>query len=417
MRGSWGTAVARGAIAMALVVGLGGCWRQSGFGPLRQGWNPYETNLTVDNVDTLDEAWTASVDDGPVRSDPVLSGAGLVHVSDDQAVYGLTVPTGERRWRTDVVPDSPAGMLAGPVAAGERTVHVPWGGVPDAGGTEELDAATGAIVDGGPGLGVRSQTLRDPWRVGSFSGFGEMTLAGIGLNVWGPVNWALLFEMEAGPALPPPTPAAITSDRLFVGFERSAWFGANKLAGWNLTPGCAGLNPPDCQPAVQTQLDGVPTEPVIANGEATVYVATSAGTVYAVDTATGAVRWTAAVGAPVSVRPAWTPQGLFVATDAGELVVLDAAGCEASASAVCEPAWSTSLAGPPVAAPAVAGGVVYVASSGGAIEALPAAGSDGSAPLWDTELSAEITGGPTVGNGVLLVGTAEGRVVAFAPSP
>jgi outer membrane protein assembly factor BamB len=413
MRRSWGTTVTHAVVVMAVLVGLAGCWRQPGFNSLRQGWNPYEGQLTAANVHTLDEAWTAEVDDGPVRSDPVISGADLVHVSDDQAVYGLTPAAGERSWRTDVVPDQPAGMRAGPVSAGETTLQVPWGGVPDNGGTDVLDTATGTLVDHDFSIGVRSLTLRDPWRVSGYSGFGEGTIAGAGFRVDGPHSFAVLFGFEVGPELPPPTAAAIsTDDRLFVGIESSESFGSDRLAGWDLESECELWTPPEqCQPDVSTQLDGVPTEPVVAEG-GTVYVATDAGTVYAVDAATGTVQWTADVGAPVTQRPALTTRGLFVATDAGELVVLNASRCEVP---VCEPAWSTSLAGSPVAAPAVAGGVVYVASTGGTIEAIPESGSGGGEPLWDTNLSAEITGGPTVGNGLLLAGTADGHVVAFAP--
>ncbi len=72
------------------------------------------------------------------------------------------------------------------------------------------------------------------------------------------------------------------------------------------------------------------------------------------------------------------------------------------------------MAGSPVAAPAVAGDVVYVASSGGTLEAFPAGAS--SPPLWSTELRSEITGGPTVAHGTLLLGTEAGEVVAYRPT-
>jgi hypothetical protein len=114
---------------VALLVGtLGGCWAQPGFGPLHQGSNPFEDDLTAANVATLDVAWTAQVDDGPVRSDPVVSGAGLVHVSDDEAVYGLAQSDGGRRWRRQMVPaGQPAAVVPGPVSTEGDRLHVAWG--------------------------------------------------------------------------------------------------------------------------------------------------------------------------------------------------------------------------------------------------------------------------------------------------
>jgi outer membrane protein assembly factor BamB len=353
------------------------------------------------------------VDNGPVRSDPIVSGSGQVHVSDDLAAYGLDATTGARRWRTRVVPSGqPAGVVAGPVASEEKVLQVPWGGAPDTGGIEWLDATTGAHQASRGGLGVRAVTLRDPWAINVFSGFVEGTVAGAGIGIDGPVDWGVLFNLQVGPELPPPTEPAVTADRVFVGIERS-WFGNNMLGGWDLDVPCqAGDLPPNCTPDVKTQLDGVPTAPVVSDDETTAYVATDAGTVYAVDTATGAVRWTAALGSPVAQRPALTPSTLYVLTEDGHLVFLPAGGCGAAA---CSPTTRLALAGSPVAAPAVAGGVVYTASTGGTVEAFAA---DGSCPtaLWIGHAGAEITGGPTIDGGRLLVGTAGGRVVSYAPT-
>jgi hypothetical protein len=68
------------------------------------------------------------------------------------------------------------------------------------------------------------------------------------------------------------------------------------------TPGaCA----PFACPIWRLATDGTAaTPPVLAPDESTVFTATTAGTVYAVDAATGALRWTAAVGSPVDQLPA-----------------------------------------------------------------------------------------------------------------
>ena len=62
-----------------------------------------------------------------------------------------------------------------------------------------------------------------------------------------------------------------------------------------------------------------------ADGEAAVYVGTDAGTVYAIDTASEDVLWSASVGSAVVDSPALADGSLFVPTSSGGLVVLDAA--------------------------------------------------------------------------------------------
>lgn len=418
---------------MLAVLGLAGCWRQPGYDALRQGWNPVEDRLTAANAATLTEAWTAPVDDGPVRSDPVVSGTGYVHVSDDLAAYALDARSGSRGWRTEVVPDVP-GYSPPPVTEGvtsdEADVHVAWGGRPNQGQLEgaqvRLDAATGAVRDSRAGIGPRVPTLAGPWRVGPFEGVVETTVGIAGLTVDGPARWTLLTDYRVNQRPPVPTAPAVLDDRFFVGlgsfFERT-----NLLAGWDLagppTGSCPSLR---CEPDIEVALDGVPTAPAVAADKATVYTATDAGTVYAVDTATGAIRWTAAVGSAVSQPLAWTPDALYAVTVDGDLVTLDPGGCGAP---TCTPASSTPLAGAPVAAPAVAGGVVYVASDGGVVEAFATADLGGHgpgghghgghpSPIWSATVDGgtEVTGGPTVANGLLLVGTAGGHVVAFAPA-
>jgi outer membrane protein assembly factor BamB len=400
-------------VVLALVA-LAGCWRQPGFGPLRQGANPLERDLTAANVATLHPRFSAAVDDGAVRADPVISGRGLLHVSDDRAVYGFDAATGARVWRTPVVPaDVPLTSPAHPgtVASDETQVSVSWFGIPDDGGGLVADAATGAVVQSSRGvIGARSTTLRAPWRVSGSSGFVESTLAGSAISVEGPVKWTVLVALGGNQPLPPPTPAAITADRFFVGLT-GGFQGTNVLNGWDLDHGCNINSPPSCAPDVQTQLDGAPTEAVVADGEATVYVATDAGTVYAIATATGAVQWTASLGAPVTQRLAWTPSALYAVTGAGKLVTLAPGGCGA---ATCAPVATTPLTGLPVAAPAVAGDVVYVALGGGLVEAFATAGNH--ARLWSAALGSEITGGPTVALGTLYLGTADGHVRAFSPS-
>ena len=59
-------------------------------------------------------------------------------------------------------------------------------------------------------------------------------------------------------------------------------------------------------------------------GEA-LYVGTNAGTMYALDPATGAIQWSTSVGAAISAPAAVADGTVFVPTADGRLVALDAA--------------------------------------------------------------------------------------------
>jgi outer membrane protein assembly factor BamB len=159
--------------------------------------------------------------------------------------------------------------------------------------------------------------------------------------------------------------------------------------------------------------DAVSTSPVIAPGVAgeTLYVGTRAGTVYAMDPATGADRWTASVGAAVSATPAFWNGALFVPTADGDLEVLDIGG---------NPLWTGQTGSPLTVQPAIAGGVVFTGSSDGSVWAF-ATGGCGRFPstcseLWSTTTGSAITGAPAVSNGRLYVGTQDGRVISYAPA-
>jgi serine/threonine-protein kinase len=156
-------------------------------------------------------------------------------------------------------------------------------------------------------------------------------------------------------------------------------------------------------------VDGtVATPPVLTGGGEVAYTGTDAGTVYAVDGATGQVLWTRSVGTAVVDTPALAGGSLYVPTSDRGLVVLDAA--------TGTPRWSATPDATVVAQPAVAGGVVFTASTGGTLAAYDAGGCGAATctPLWTAEAGAEVTGGPTVDRGLVYVGTAAAHLQAYA---
>src|SRR5262249_34577454 len=159
----------------------------------------------------------------------------------------------------------------------------------------------------------------------------------------------------------------------------------------------------DC-PTWATALDGTNTwRPVIGDNGATLYAGTDAGTVYAVDSATGAVRWSAAVGSAVTGSVALAGDTLYVATPSGALVALAAGGCGA---APCTPAWSAATGSSVSQQPAVANGVVYTASADGSLHAFATSGCGGDATcpaLWSHATGRQLSDAPIVSSGRLFV--------------
>jgi len=157
-----------------------------------------------------------------------------------------------------------------------------------------------------------------------------------------------------------------------------------------------------------TPTDGQPTAPVRSPDGSVLYVRTTAGTLYALDAATGAVRWTA-TGLGQAGAPALADGTLYVPTGDGQVLAFDGRGCGAP---TCPPrqsyATGTTAA---VAAPTVAGDVLY-ATAGGSVHGFAAEGcaSTPCPPLW----SAPGSGAPVVSGGRVYVRSAAGTdLVAY----
>jgi outer membrane protein assembly factor BamB len=157
--------------------------------------------------------------------------------------------------------------------------------------------------------------------------------------------------------------------------------------------------------------------PVLASDESTVYVGSSAGSLYALDAGDGDVLWTAELGGAPTAEPALADGTLFVPTAGSggdRLVAVAAAGC---GSPTCPASWTAPVGGRG-RQPAVAGGVVFVGTDGGTVDAVVAAGCGAATcpAVWSADVGAAVTGAPVVTGGRLFVGTGDGRLLAYAPS-
>jgi outer membrane protein assembly factor BamB len=410
------------ALALAGLVALaGGCfWQGPGATPDRDGHNAFEAAVTPSTVGGLALAWEAPTDGGAVRG-PVTSTAG-VHVVDQQGAYGFD-RSGDRLWA--VASPEPRAFHEAYVA-GADTVHLGrWDRAateatdPSAGDeTLRLDAATGDPVAeplAGVAIGERGDRLLR-WSV-DFARLGRggqfpFWMTGLGLDGTTCCPYWLGLT-SAGPDTTPPEPpgATVGTSHLFTAGDGPLSSTdpsqvGNGLRGYAIDAPVACFGNYLC-PSWVTALDGsTATRPALAEGGEVAYVGTDAGTVYAVDGATGATLWARPVGAAVVDTPARAGGSLYVPTAGQGLVVLDAAAGARQ--------WSTAAA-TLVGQPAVAGGVVFTAATGGTLAAHDAGGCGAAAcaPLWSAQAGAEVSGGPAVDGGIVYVGTADARLLAY----
>lgn len=414
---------ARGLAAVAATaVVLAGCWAAPGQGPGRQSHNPFESVITVDSVASLAEAWTVDTGDAEVGA-PVVSSTGVV-ARGGTTTYTLAPSDGHELWRFDGSAGAPTSTTSDPIFD-DGQIFLGYG-YPNLGGNWQattLDAATGVPVTDLPsGLvdGVRGKTV---------------ALSSLGFGSGGP---GAVFISVAGDIDDPAT----HWDGLIVVSDSGVWWKSTTLGAHGVYHGGQGLvtttpgpspatgngvrmftvaEPANCYtgstttlfpcPQWTTPVDGTYVQsPVIDAAEQTVYAGTDAGTVYALDAATGAILWAASAGAGVTDSPALADGTLYVPTADGDLVAFDA-----TSGAIL---WAASTGSAISAQPAVAGGVVYTGSTDGSVHGFPAAGCGAATctPLWSAATGSPVTGDPAVSGGRLYVGTQDGRLIAYTPT-
>jgi hypothetical protein len=422
---------------------LAGCWPVPGQNADRTSYNAFEQGITADNVGALRELWRWDSPDPTVRG-PVTSSAG-VHVVIPCGVITLDGRTGAVRWG-EPIPADPS-VCASDVAAehasdpyvtpdGDRvigslgltSVRSP-GSLVAEWDTRVFDAATGA-TDGAAPVGF-IEAERDRLLAGLIQEPAYPALAGTTLTL-GDLDGARRrsFTTAVYPAVASGWPdAAVTLGNGVVfhsGFGILASTSGSGTQGQAVRafsatesrPGCGPVSVPpvpetfsvEC-PLWVTPTDGTPTTPVLSPDGSTVYVRTDTGTVYTLDAATGAVRWTDdGVGAAGGLALAFGQ--LFVPTADGAILVYGADGC--GGPPTCGPTGelrtgTTAL----VSTPAIAGQVLYATAGGSAFafDARDISGIPGPGPLW----SARGSGDPVVSSGRLYVHSVTGLIAYGLP--
>ncbi|SIR92013.1 outer membrane protein assembly factor BamB family protein [Natronorubrum thiooxidans] len=163
---------------------------------------------------------------------------------------------------------------------------------------------------------------------------------------------------------------------------------------------------PTAEPSTrwETTLSGA-IDDQVAVVDDTVYVATDAGTVHALDAASGDERWSESLEGGRSQCPCIVDGLVVLGTNTGELVALDADDGER--------AWTTELAGP-VRGPTAADGTVYVGTRDDPVAyAIDGASGD---EVWSTALAVDAIDYPAVTEDAVYMGAQyawDGRVSAL----
>ena len=407
----------RGVAAAVAAVALAGCWPAPGQGPDGTGFNPFETRLTIDNVSTLATEWeVAAGASNLVAADGVL----MAGVGGGLTAYDIA--TGAPVWTKPPPGHRYASYRPAVLHGGAAYVPLTLVGTD----THVYDLQTGqSLPDDGVFGGVVAfrgddVLLEDARPDPSFT---------VGI-------WNFLVLDEAGSQwggvthIQPPFANEVVNTTLGIDRVYSSGYGLMSTTPGDGTSGvgvrafgpelpatCGPVdNPVYACPHWVTPIDGALTTPVVIGpGGATLYVATDAGTVYAIDAATGAVRWSAVLGAPIIARPALAEGSLYVPLSTGDVQVLPTDGC---GSPTCSPVWTAATSGIVKSQPAVAGGVVYVGTDTGSVLAFAAAGCGAVTcpPVWTFAMGSPVTTAPIVTGGRLIVG-AGARLVSLRPTP
>ena len=145
-----------------------------------------------------------------------------------------------------------------------------------------------------------------------------------------------------------------------------------------------------------------------------VYVGSGDGHMYALDRATGAVRWNRDMGSPIASSPAVGTQRVFFGTRDGRFHALDAATGDVRWRLATGPdlpwPWGHESGDVYTSSPVHVDGTVIFGSGDGRVYALDARTAK---ERWRASTGGRVRSSPAVADGRVYVGSADGRVYAF----
>jgi outer membrane protein assembly factor BamB len=334
--------------------------------------------------------------DGPVRSSPTVSGDWVFVGSGDGQMYVLDRHTGSVRWSANVaspVNSSPA-VARGLVIFGARdgTFYAL-----DAGnGTERWRFDTGDLIPWEWGFEGWDAYTSSPVIVDSMVLFGAgdgylyaLELTG-GRELW---RFATEGRIRSSPA--------VADGVVFLGSADGRVYAVDLATGderWRYEP--EGVSHVSAEFGFDRK--SIIASPAVAGG--TVYVGSRDGFMYALDRATGELKWRADHSVSWAMSsPAVLDNVLFSGTSDGQFVhALDVVSGEES--------WRFDAAGYTWSSPAVAGNTVYIGDGGGYLRALDRHSGD---ERWSYKVKDGVLSSPVVAAGVVYFGSDDGAVYAL----
>jgi len=351
--------------------------------------------------------WSANVGRGDAKraritADPVVAG-GRIFTVDANAQVSATSPSGAVLWSASVIPPGARGanVIGGGLAYGEGKLFV----TTEYGELVALDPASGAVVwrqDFDSAVGGAPAVADGMVYVSTRNSTGWAVRAADGRVQWKTQGNPSPSSM-AGVSAP-----AVEGDTVVFPFPSGELVAVNRADGarkWSVPVAGRRLG------MGYADVMGLTGDPVMAGG--TVYAGSSAGRLAAVDVAAGRTRWTAKEGAASPVVP--VGGSIFLVTDASRLMRIDAAtGLEI---------WAVEL---PYYVPTrkdkrrrnihvhygpvLAGGRLVLASTDGVLRSYdPATG----ALVAQTEIPGGAAAAPAVAGGILYVIGKSGQLHAF----
>jgi outer membrane protein assembly factor BamB len=387
----------QGAALLSLGVVFAGCngtnWTMFGFDATHSGDNAGETVIGPANVGTLTRAGSTVPVGGPITSTPTAADGILYATADLGSNQVGTVYAYSATGRTNCTKRRP------------KTCHPLWSATP-AGAHKLLSS---------PAVDLSTGTVY----VGSADGV---------LYAYNATDGALEWQsvLMGGSVASSPT---ITDEYVYVSMVYGWTFAFPSTTGYDgNNPSCAtrGTGQRVCRPEWRYSTPGdVYSSPADANGILYSNVSTPSNTLYAYDDDLDSHCSGAAFAVPLGATcadPLWTASTdggksspsvadgvVYVGSLAAGLLAFSAAG-SANCSGVpytylqgmtCTPLWTAATGRQDGSSPAVAGGVVYIGTRDGHLDAFDGASG---ARLWKVATGGAIDSAPSIAGGVVYVG-------------
>ena len=385
-----------GSTARAQALEAPGDWNQFRFGSQHAGVNPNETLLSPANVGGLVRKWSTPIGDTVFASPTVVDGRVYIGTLGGQ-VWALDAETGAVLWRRpvdalagDTVWTSPAVANGVVYFAANRPVAVLYA----------LDAATGATVwTASPSISIiiASPTVADGV---VYLAYNDHSIVAVDAAT-GATRWSA----DAGSGMY--SSPAVADGRLYVAVHNRGLLALD--AGTGAERWLAPMAGPQW------------SSPAAGRGNRVYVGSRDDERLYAFASATGALLWSAPLGAWVHSSPAVADRVVYAGGNDGRLHALHARSGRQL--------WVTSLApsGGIFSGPTVANGVVYATTGQGDGKLYAVHAATGqvlfSAHVGDGDQAGDgewVNASPTVANGTVYVGTYESKdsvVTAFGLPP